>query len=371
MSANVTKFLFDREFDDEPEAPFTGNPDDASDSEGAVPEGLPSSEVEVILEPPEPEEPPAPTFSEEEMAQAKTDAAARGREEAAREAAESTETAAAATLDGLMGKFDALIQAHRSVMENATGEAIAVAGAIARKLLPTTDTEIAMAEILHTIEQAMNRLYEEPAVVIRIAESLHDMLEPRLLDIVKQCAYPGAVTVVADPNLPVEDCRVEWGNGGVERDLSALWADVETIIARNTGLHIDELEMAPALEQETPEPAENAVTPLQDAAETVNETQAVPTPAPAATDVTDEGTDDVTDEVTEVVADEASDEVADAVAEAMAAVEALETIPALEDADTTDENADELDHPQQPDGPDNEDTAPNAAQEPPIGDDHG
>ncbi len=51
------------------------------------------------------------------------------------------------------------------------------------------------------------------------------------------------MVLFADESLKPEDCRVEWADGGVERDVGRLWREVEQAVARFAST--DETEQGP------------------------------------------------------------------------------------------------------------------------------
>ena len=291
MTAADKKFMFDRVFsEDEKEIPFSEIPEDehgvrepydySPPEEGAIAE--PENEVEEA-----PEEPPAPTFSEEELAQARDDSFAAGKEEAAREAAESLEAQLAKALDNIADNLVSLQQDSHNAQDASTGEAVVIAGAIVRKLLPAADPELAAGEILHVVETAMGRLYEEPTVSVRVNDSLIDLIGEKIRDASQRKGYSGTLTVSGDPSLPVSDCRLEWGAGGVERDLGAMWAEVEDIIARNTGVHLDDV-----IAQEAPSlPEEPATESLSESDQNQTDVPSAPLPEPEAGEQTEPAAD--------------------------------------------------------------------------------
>lgn len=249
MAAEVKKFLFDRVFsDDAKETPFSqvrAEEERAHDAAvAAISEMLVPEQPEE--EPAEPEAPPPPTFSEEDLAAARDKAFAEGKAEGAAEAKSSSEAATAKAVEQTARQLEALRAENAAAREAATAESVAIAAAIVRKLLPAADPDIAAREILTVVEEAMGRIYEEPTVVVRVSESLVPALADPIRDAAARAGYPGALTVAPDPAMAVGDCRIEWGIGGVERDLGALWAEVDEIIARNTGVDIANMPSPPA-----------------------------------------------------------------------------------------------------------------------------
>ena len=67
------------------------------------------------------------------------------------------------------------------------------------------------------------------------------------------------IIIVRDPDMPREDCRIEWKNGSLERVTSQLWQQVEKslsnialISARETTDQMDKLQSQVLNTTETP-----------------------------------------------------------------------------------------------------------------------
>ncbi|MEO5338358.1 MAG: FliH/SctL family protein [Magnetospirillum sp. WYHS-4] len=223
--SEVRKFLFEQSFDGEPKVLNAPDPMDA----------LPQP-VETVIE----EVEPLPTFSEEEMQQARDQAFAAGKEEGLREAVGAAERRIADALE-LMGVrmvhvMDGLAKAN----EDATSSAVTVASGIVRKLLPNLSRRGAVEEVAAVVAEVMGRVLDEPRLLLRVDPEGHSALEARVLELARGKGYEGRVTVMGDPALVPGDCRIEWSNGGAERDMAALWQEVDAVIERNLGLSGDE-----------------------------------------------------------------------------------------------------------------------------------
>ncbi len=44
-------------------------------------------------------------------------------------------------------------------------------------------------------------------------------------------AYEGKVVILGDADLGPSDCRIEWADGGIERDVRALWEEIDHVLA--------------------------------------------------------------------------------------------------------------------------------------------
>lgn len=209
---NARKFLFDTSFDLEVRRPQPHRP-------------------EPELEAP----PPPPSFSEEEL-QATRDAAFRaGWEEGSAQAqAEARRSAEAAGTRALALIGDSLRQALERLDERreaAMVQALDGAVAVLRKLFPLLSERHGLGEIEGLVRNCLERLHEEPRVVVRAPDALLDALRLRLDELKLEAAYEGRVVLLADDELGPGDARIEWADGGAERSGRLLWGEIEEILS--------------------------------------------------------------------------------------------------------------------------------------------
>ena len=57
---------------------------------------------------------------------------------------------------------------------------------------------------------------------------------PMIESVAGATGFSGRVAVVADPALGQDDARVEWSDGGVERNTAQIWQEIEAAIQRVT-----------------------------------------------------------------------------------------------------------------------------------------
>jgi flagellar assembly protein FliH len=112
-----------------------------------------------------------------------------------------------------------------------------LAAAIARKAIPEIARRHGMVEIEALVADCLAQLIEEPRLVIRANDSLLDALEERVRALAQLAGFEGKLVLVADPALAPGDCRIEWPDGGVERNLQRLFVELDAAIARAIGEH--------------------------------------------------------------------------------------------------------------------------------------
>jgi len=151
-----------------------------------------------------------------------------GRNEQAARIAEAVEQVAAA-MDGLGATQ---LQAMTEVRQSAAQLALAIAA----RLAPVLMARQPMAEIESLIADCLADLASEPRVVVRVAEALVDPLGERIAALKQQAAFPGQVIVLGDETIAPGDGRVEWADGGAERDLGQLIRAIEERVNRAAAL---------------------------------------------------------------------------------------------------------------------------------------
>jgi flagellar assembly protein FliH len=219
------KFLFDRSFD--------------------LPEASPRA---VPRKPPPP--PPEPTFSKAEVEAARAAGLAAGREAAAAEAAAAIEARAAEAATRLAEGVGALLAQRQECFDAAERQAVEVVQSIMRKALPTLWRKAAPAEIETMVSECLREALDEPRVVLRVADALFEVLQRRLGAITTATGFAGKVVLLADETLEPGDARVEWAEGGAERDIGRLMRDIDGALARA-------LDTIPATGTSLPEESKN------------------------------------------------------------------------------------------------------------------
>ncbi len=176
-----------------------------------------------------------PAFSQADMDAAREEGFAAGREEGIREAVKTTEHRVMESLTVLVERLSELFRVQDDANAETARNAITVAVTIARKMFPDLTLRNALGEVERLAEMAMGKALEASPVVVRVNPELRDPLAERIDAHTAGTAAEGRVTVSADADLPVGDCRIEWSDGGAERNTAAMWKDIDAIIERNLG----------------------------------------------------------------------------------------------------------------------------------------
>jgi flagellar assembly protein FliH len=155
---------------------------------------------------------------------AEANAAAQLKTDAERRTAAAFERMAVA-LEGLAARL-------KGVEDRFEAESVEVAVAVARKLAPRLIAREPLAEIAALATECFGELLKAPHVVVRVNESLYAAAREKLEDIARARGFEGRLVVLGEPDIPAGDCRIEWADGGLKRDLAATEAAITEAVER-------------------------------------------------------------------------------------------------------------------------------------------
>lgn len=167
-------------------------------------------------------------FSLDEVEQIKAQAFEEGRESETARAANIASDALTQIAQTTMAMTD---QLNTQALLNKKA-AFDLALTAARKIAGSALASFPFAEIEATIEDCLAELSDASRLVVSVPESLLDMVATKIQDIAEQQNFEGRLRVVADGDMPPHDCKVEWGDGGLERQTQYIEDKIAEIVAR-------------------------------------------------------------------------------------------------------------------------------------------
>jgi flagellar assembly protein FliH len=200
---------------------------------------------------------PKPQFTEEDLAAARAEGQQAGFQMGQESALRAIERRVADALDAVAAGLAGVDAAQARAAAELRADAARLALAIAGKLAPELVARQPLAEIEAMIVECLAQLPTEPRVVVRVAEGLVDALSGRIDDLVRRVGFSGAVVLLGEPTMAPGDARVEWADGGAERDFARTRRAVEEAVERYCRTET-ETRWAPVAETAEPEPAARA-----------------------------------------------------------------------------------------------------------------
>jgi flagellar assembly protein FliH len=180
---------------------------------------------------------PMMTLAAHEVKLAETETAAhrRGYAEAKAEAATEAERRIADAMERIAAGVREAHQALEAIEVRLECEAVEVAVAVARKLAPALIAREPFAEVSALATDCFRELRATPHIVVRVNDALYGTAREKLDALARAAGYEGRLVVMAEPGIAFGDCRIEWADGGVNRDGAAAEAAIGEAVARYVG----------------------------------------------------------------------------------------------------------------------------------------
>jgi flagellar assembly protein FliH len=141
----------------------------------------------------------------------------------------------AKTLATINDSLAAVLAAKDAMMRDGERETVELTRSIIGKLFPTLQKCDGLGEIATLVGACLRESVAEPRLVVRVPDALFERAQQRLSPMTAASGFPGKLIILADEALTGSDCRVEWADGGAERDLARTWRDIEAAMIRATG----------------------------------------------------------------------------------------------------------------------------------------
>jgi flagellar assembly protein FliH len=110
-------------------------------------------------------------------------------------------------------------------------ETVEVAVAVARKLAPALIAREPFAEVSALASDCFRQLVAAPHIAVRVNDSLYEIAREKLDGIVCARGFEGRLVVLAEPDIVPGDCRIEWADGGIDRDSAKAEAAIGEAVA--------------------------------------------------------------------------------------------------------------------------------------------
>lgn len=172
----------------------------------------------------------------EEIARLIAEAEARsyraGFDAAQREAKVMSDRHTAQALAGIESSITSIAKSFATVESRMETEAVEVAVAVARKLCTELMAAEPLTEITALVSDCFRHLTSTPHIVVRINDSLYDSARERVEQIAKRNGFEGRLVILAEPDIPTGDCKIEWADGGVTLDRDTIETKINELVGR-------------------------------------------------------------------------------------------------------------------------------------------
>ena len=155
-----------------------------------------------------------------------------GYDAALREAKVESDRRSALALEEIGITIKAIAAGFAGIESRMETEAVEVAVAVARKLASELIEREPLGEVTALVADCFSQLVSTPHIVVRINDGLYEAAHTRIEALAKQSGFAGRLVILAEPNIPTGDCRIEWADGGVVRERAVIEAKINELVGR-------------------------------------------------------------------------------------------------------------------------------------------
>jgi len=181
---------------------------------------------------PDPEHVEPPKFSEEDVVQFKQESFESGKSSGMDEARRQQEETLIALMRNMAVLLEKLLESEARRENEKNNAIIRLSLKIAQKLFPGLAKAHAMDEIESTVQAVLEKRKEEPRLVVTVHDSILDKLRSRMDILGENAGFHGKVILMGGDDLAPTDCRIEWADGGAEKNFEQIFTEIENTLSR-------------------------------------------------------------------------------------------------------------------------------------------
>ena len=178
----------------------------------------------------EQEKPQEPSYSQSELDAAVKSAEEKSYEKGFSAATTELQKAEATALEEINNRLVALLSGEIENKRASEASALKFAVELVRKLLPNLEAGVAKQEVEAFLSDNFSKFRGEKNLSFSFHPDMAAEIAPQLSKLAEKNDFEGKISVHKDINLGLSDCRVEWRNGGVERNTEEVLEKVENIL---------------------------------------------------------------------------------------------------------------------------------------------
>ena len=175
---------------------------------------------------------PTPVEMAQKLAAAEARAYRDGYDAGQREAKAESDRRTALALEEIKIAMQGIAARFAGVERRMETEAVDVAVAVARKLCSELIAAEPLGEVTGLVADCFSHLVATPHLVVRVNDQLYEAARERIERLAKPSGFQGRLVILAEPNIPTGDCKIEWADGGVVLERAAIEAKIDELVGR-------------------------------------------------------------------------------------------------------------------------------------------
>jgi len=176
----------------------------------------------------------APSHQEiaQQVAEAEARAYREGFDAAQREAKAESDRRSALALEEIGIAIRSLASNFAAIETRMETEAVDVAVSVARKLCGELIAAEPLTEMMALVTDCFRHLTSTPHIAIRINDALYDRVREKVEQLARRNGFEGKLVILAEPDIAIADCKIEWADGGCTLDRAATQEKIDELVGR-------------------------------------------------------------------------------------------------------------------------------------------
>ncbi len=176
--------------------------------------------------------PTEPAFTRTELEAACAKAREEAHKAALSEAVGALEGRLAQAAEALVSGLAELAAREDALRRETEANAIELLRTVAAKAVPALVRKEPLAELEAMVVECLREAADEPRIVLRVAPDLFEPMRRRLDAIAQGHGFAGKFVLLVDESIGPADARLEWADGGAERNAARIARDIDAALAR-------------------------------------------------------------------------------------------------------------------------------------------
>jgi flagellar assembly protein FliH len=186
-----------------------------------------------------PPPPPPPVYNEAQLEAAQLEAKKQGYadgflagQKEAQMQADAKLSHAHEVIAQLAGTVEAMQARYLELLSSESQQLSQLVLAIAQKVIGSRLQSADVAAIQHVVTQCLPVIFSKPKLVVELNPEMFEFTINYIEEQLRQAGFEGEIQFKGNPALGTSDVTLDWGSDQMQRSADALWAEVETLIAR-------------------------------------------------------------------------------------------------------------------------------------------
>ena len=173
-----------------------------------------------------------PTFTRTELEAAVAKAREEGRQSGFAEAAAAIDGRLAQAAETLTSSIACLAARDDELRREAETRAVELLRLVAAKAVPALVRKEPLTDLEAMVIDCLREAADEPRIVLRVAPDLFEPMRRRLDAIAQGHGFAGKFVLLVDESIGPADGRLEWADGGAERNTARIAREIDAALYR-------------------------------------------------------------------------------------------------------------------------------------------